>query len=85
MILNVNEEMIFEEIADKQFKRDDIALTYCLLMFTSEKIDWSKVNHAILDRWSRSGLTYIKKKAHRFFYDKYYLNNEIDRLIGKIQ
>jgi hypothetical protein len=28
-----------------------------------EKIDWKKVNEAIIDRWSISGLQYIKQKA----------------------
>ena len=28
-----------------------------------EKIDWEKVNTAIINRWSISGLEYIKKRA----------------------
>jgi len=51
------------EISDKRFKRDDIVATYRFALISSEEIDWPVVNHAIIDRWSRSGLKYIKNKA----------------------
>ncbi len=57
------ENTLLQEIADKQFKRKDVAITYRLAMASSEKVDWSRVNRAIMARWSVSGLTYIKELA----------------------
>lgn len=59
------EQTILGEIANKQLKRIDIAKTYALSMASSEceKIDWAKVNQAIIDRWSKSGLIWIKTQA----------------------
>jgi len=54
---------LLDEIADKDMKQIDIAQTYCLAIQSSEKTDWKKVNHAIINRWSKSGLDYIKKLA----------------------
>jgi len=59
------ENMILREIADKKFKQRDIAQTYALSIVSSEhdNIDWVKVNRAIIERWSKSGLERIKKMA----------------------
>ena len=59
------ENTILREIADKQFKRRSVALTYALALRSSERdrIDWRKVNEAIIARWSRSALEWIKKEA----------------------
>ena len=51
------------EISLPEMKRTDISKTYALALRTSVKTDWSKVNHAIIERWSFSGLEYIKKIA----------------------
>ena len=59
------EDMLLREIADKRFKQKDIAQTYALAMISSEepRIDWLKVNRAIIQRWSKSGLERIKNMA----------------------
>lgn len=57
------EFVLLNEISMKEIKRDSIALTYRMAMDSSEKIDWAKINKAIMNRWSLSGLKYIKNKA----------------------
>jgi hypothetical protein len=58
------EGCMLREIADTRMKRDDVALTYAFgLRDTPDEIDWSKVNHAIIDRWSMAALKYIKERA----------------------
>lgn len=67
-ILSNPGEHLLREIAEPDLKRRDIAQTYRLAMLaedvTGERIDWSEVNAAIIARWSRSGLHWIKKQAH---------------------
>ena len=41
----------------------DIASTYGLALRSSAETDWAKVNAAIIERWSVSGLERIKKAA----------------------
>lgn len=69
------ERTILEEIKDKQFKRDDIAVTYFMCLCSEEQINWAKINHAIINRWSKSGLNYIKKLAWKQFEERE-TNNE---------
>lgn len=57
------ERMLLEEIADKDMKRRDVAQTYALALKSSEKVDWAKVNAAIVARWSVSALAWIKERA----------------------
>lgn len=64
-ILMLAEESLLIDIANKSLKQKDIALTYRLAMGSGERIDWGKVNRAIRERWSRSGLIRIKEMAHR--------------------
>ena len=54
------------EIRNHVFYRKDIAKTYNLAMRLVENkaIDWKRVNEAIIDRWSKSGLEWIKRMAH---------------------
>lgn len=54
---------LLREIADRQFKRRDVAKTYALALRSSELVDWGRVNCAIITRWSPSGLEYIKRLA----------------------
>lgn len=58
-------EVLLREIADRRFKRDDVAVTYALAITSGETVDWEAVNLAIIGRWSKSALTYIKERAHR--------------------
>lgn len=57
-------EVLLGEIADKRMKRRDIAQTYLLAMRSSEPTDWGQVNRAIIARWSKSALIWIKTQAH---------------------
>lgn len=61
---------LLREIAEKVFKRNDIAMTYAMAMCSSFQTDWKAVNEAIIARWSLSGLTYIKERAHKIVADK---------------
>ena len=60
------EATLLQEIGNTVFKQKDVAKTYALAMRSSEvkKIDWGKVNRAIIERWSKSGLERIKQLAH---------------------
>ena len=42
--------------------RKDAAVVYQYGL-RNNAVDWKAVNDAILDRWSKSGLAYIKKEA----------------------
>lgn len=54
-----------EEIANPHIKRRCVALTYrYLLESNSDRTDWSGINHAIINRWSKSALIWIKEQAH---------------------
>jgi hypothetical protein len=61
--------VLLREIADKRMTRDDVAMTYAFAIRQHDggrdQVDFAKVNHAILDRWSMAALKYIKEKAWR--------------------
>ena len=59
------EWVLLNEIGMKEVKQKSVAMTYALALHSSERgrIDWQKVNRAIIDRWSISGLAHIKKLA----------------------
>ena len=65
------QDEILEQIADKKQKRNDIAKTYIGVLavpfFMKDTIDIPKINKAIINRWSMSGLKYIKDKAWKKF------------------
>lgn len=56
-------QTLLDEIANKEMKRRDVAKTYALAIRSSEKTDWAKVNAAIVARWSKSALLWIKEQA----------------------
>ena len=64
------EEIILEEIANKEITRDNVAVTYAFCRTSSEKVDFAKINRAVVDRWSRSALEYIKKEAWKLMEGK---------------
>lgn len=66
------EATLLDEIANPIFKRADVAVTYGLALRSSERdrIDWGKVNRAILARWSQHALMWIKDRAHKQAYPK---------------
>ncbi len=57
------ENCILDEIADKESNRNDVAETYAFCIISSEKPNFGRINRAILQRWTRSGLDYIKRRA----------------------
>ena len=69
MILTVEmtncEATLLRDIAEPKATRKYLASTYRLALRSSEfaAIDWSKVNRAIIKRWSRSALEWIKRDA----------------------
>jgi len=59
-------DAILLEISSKEFKQKDIARSYALAIKSESEcrtVDWTKINGAILSRWSMSGLERIKKIA----------------------
>jgi hypothetical protein len=59
---------LMREIADPRSKRLDVALTYAFAIrqggpWGGETVDFAVVNRAIVERWSLSGLKWIKTKA----------------------
>lgn len=57
------EHLILEVVRDTFSTRDEVALVYALALRTNFDTDWSKVNAAIIERWTPSALEYIKRKA----------------------
>lgn len=55
--------MLLHEIAMPEMTQRDIASMYGLALRSSWETDWAKVNAAIVERWSRSGLERIKEAA----------------------
>jgi hypothetical protein len=60
------EATLLREIAAPECKRLSVAKTYALALRSSERdrVNWGKVNRAIIDRWSVSALDWIKTQAH---------------------
>lgn len=56
-------EAILAEIADPAMTRHDVAITYRLILLSSDTIDWATINRAIIKRWSLRGLSWIKTAA----------------------
>lgn len=59
------ENTILREIANKELHQRDVAQTYRLIQESGEceTVDWMKINLAIIERWSKSGLNRIKESA----------------------
>jgi len=76
------ENVLMQEIADPKCKRKTIARTYAFALKSSEDIDFKKVNMAIINRWSISGLEYIKSLA---WSGKCFEDNELIRRRNELQ
>lgn len=61
------ERVILEEIKNPKMTRNSVALTYAFCLRQCQhgrgKINFNRVNQAILDRWKPSALDYIKARA----------------------
>lgn len=51
------------KLKGEKITRDDIVPLYAHVIFWKEYFDVVKINKAIMDKWSKSGLIYIKEKA----------------------
>ena len=65
IVLADPEGYLLEEIANPAMKRLDVAKTYRLILFGGDvgRVNWRKVNTAIIERWSVSSLEWIKAFA----------------------
>ena len=67
------EDTLLDELAGgKAVTRRMVALTYAFAVCSSERasIDWSRVNKAIIERWSPHALEWIKREAWKLIEDK---------------
>lgn len=55
---------LLSEVADERTTRDDVVLTYAFCLRQGD-VDWVMINRAVIERWSLSGLKYIKERAWR--------------------
>jgi len=60
-------ETLLKEIANRWTTQPQLALTYALALKAAtkgkERIDWKKINEAIIKKWSLSGLKRVKELA----------------------
>jgi hypothetical protein len=59
------EAAILEDVANPDVTRDDVATAYALGLLSEGAVNWPTVNAAIIERWSTSGLEYVKRIAWR--------------------
>ncbi len=57
------EQDILNKLKEKKVTRDDIVPFYAQVIYWKDCFDVVKVNKAIMDKWSKSGLIYIKQRA----------------------
>lgn len=57
-------ESVIENEIKQGCTQRQIAQTYALALRSSWPTDWARVNKAIVERWSVSGLKRIKELAH---------------------
>jgi hypothetical protein len=55
-------QWIMNEIEDKVYTRADVAKTYAILIQKGHE-NWAPINQAIMKRWSKSALLWIKTEA----------------------
>lgn len=55
-------EWIMNELEDRVYTRADVARTYAILIQKGHK-DWAVINQAIIKRWSKNALLWIKAEA----------------------
>jgi hypothetical protein len=56
-------DQLLEAIANLKLKRADIVDLYHQALISNEDVSWSKINDAIMSRWSKAGLMWIKNRA----------------------
>ncbi len=64
MIAHIQDvETVIENEIAQGCTQKQIAMTYALAIKSSYATDWTRVNNAIIGKWSRKGLERIKKMA----------------------
>lgn len=61
--IDLNEAVLMEEIADRMVTQKQLACTYALVLDAGEAVNWERVNHAIIERWSETSLRRVKTMA----------------------
>lgn len=64
------DSVIVNECSMPEMTRDGVAQTYAMALVSSWPTDWKKANAAIIERWSSSGLEYVKNKAWKIVKQK---------------
>ena len=90
-------ESLLAEIALPETTQPQLALTYALAIKSKEDKDWLKINEAIMEKWSRSGLMRVKhlawigfekdfwKKDKNFLRDTIQKTEPLPRILEKIE
>ena len=58
-------------LSDPEKTRDDIAVIYAEAIESESVIDWDLTHSKILERWSKSALSYIKRQSRKLIIDKF--------------
>lgn len=56
-------EAIVSYQISRNFKRDEMALTYAFALTSPSKTNWKRLDQLIVDHWSQSGLEHIQREA----------------------
>jgi len=64
------EWVLLNEIEELKLTQPHVAQTYAFAIDSGKDIDWQKVNDAIINRWSLSGLERVKKMAWEMLENK---------------
>lgn len=54
---------LLADVNDWAARRVDVAMSYAAAIRYERDIDWPRVNAAIIEKWSKSGLEWIKREA----------------------
>ena len=73
-LMNTTEHLL-REINEHKLIQKEVALSYAMSICSSEKTNWPKVNLAIIERWSNSGLIRVKEMAWKIIDKKSHENN----------
>jgi hypothetical protein len=58
---------LLEAVVDENNRRNEIAASYALALAQADPVEWAVVNRAIMERWSKAGLIYIKERAWKLY------------------
>lgn len=79
-------EMIFKEKIKQKCRRKEMSLVYGFILRILSYVEWKRINRMIINRWSLSGLFYIKNLAYSFKWNESGKNNnELEKLWERIK